>query len=500
MKKIAFTAVMLSAVMLFPAAAAAAEGADILSCYADEDDITVYASELSGEDIEAHIAGIECSAENLGDIYFKADKYETVFLIDSSKSMKSFSGKIDDFLRECIDKKRSNEYYSVGEFSGGNSPEYMIDCENDRYALEKAVSDISYEYDSTYIYDNLLNTIRSLDTDDEALFRRIVLITDGNENSAVGITIDDVIAELDKNPVPIYTVTLQTEKKDNIENLKKIARLARSSGAEDIRITSGGNAENYAQVLTDSAKNTYCINIVTDASLLDGSKKAIELSDGNNIVKGDIRMPMAAAGNVYEETEVSESISETETEVLTAEASDSNERSGIDKRYIFAAVAAAAVIVCVIIIIKTAFGGKDSSDRKNEKPSTDENADNDDTMIVSGRSGMTEILIDENRSVSTSAVILRDISDPARTYEVQLSADGKIIGRSSDYSDVVISNDKSVSRRHFKIYDRNGEIYIENLSTSNRTYLNSKEITAPEKLKNADEIKAGRTKLRVTVK
>ena len=100
MKKIAFTAAMLSAVMFFPAAAAAAEGADILSCYADEDDITVYASGLSGEDIEAHIAGIECSAENLGDIYFKADKYETVFLIDSSKSMKSFSGKIDDFLRE----------------------------------------------------------------------------------------------------------------------------------------------------------------------------------------------------------------------------------------------------------------------------------------------------------------------------------------------------------------------------------------------------------------
>lgn len=214
-------------------------------------------------------------------------------MIDSSKSMQSFSDEISAFLLECIDKKQDNEYYSIGVFSSKNAPEYIVSCENNQYSIEKSIDKITYEYGSTYIYDNLANVIENLYIDDETVYRRVVLITDGNENSALGITIDDVLEKIGENPVPIYTVTLQRSDKNNIENLKNIARLARKSYAEDIRLIDGEDAVKQAEILINSARNVDCINIFPDISLLDGSVKAIEISDGNLMVKSDIRLAMS---------------------------------------------------------------------------------------------------------------------------------------------------------------------------------------------------------------
>lgn len=494
MKKIVSILFAIISVMIIVAADVSAEGnINITQYYSSSEKITVYTSGKLSEQVAARIAGVSCEAENMGDIYHNAEKFETIFLIDSSKSMQSFSDEINSFLSECIDKKRDNEYYSIGVFAEGNFPEYITVCENNQYTLEKSLDKISYEYGSTYIYDNLVNAIGNLYSDDEAVYRRLVLITDGNENSARGITIDDVIEKINENPVPIYTVTLQTTKKDNIENLKNIARLARKSYAEDIRISDGGNTVDAAGVLANSAQNVDCINIVPDSSLLDGSVKAVEISDGSLTVKSDIRLAMAdtihTAAEAIQETTVEESTVVTELE-------STNKSSGIEIRPLIAIIAAIVAVVCIIIIIIFIIQGKKKSGEHDEIIPL---SDNDDTMIISGRSGQTEILIGDEIGTPRS-VILRDAADSIRTFEVQLSLDGTIIGRSSDFSNIVIDYDKSISRKHCRIFLKNGRVYIEDLSSGNKTYLNDIEVSSPTVINNSDEIKIGRTKLKVTIK
>ena len=495
MKKIIFSmAVFVLALITLTIKISAEETINITQYYSTGEKITVYTSGKLSEQVTARIAGINCKAENMGDVHHNSEKFETIFLIDSSKSMQSFSDEINTFLAECIDKKRDNEYYSIGVFAEGNFPEYITICETNQYTLEKNLDKISYEYGSTYIYDNLVNAIGNLYSDDEAVYKRIVLLTDGNENSATGITIDDVIEKINENPVPIYTVTLQTSDKKNIENLKNIARLARKSSGEDIRISDGGDAIKPVEILIDSAQNVDCINIIPDTTLLDGSIKAIEISDGSVTVKSDIRLAMA--DTIYANTETAHETTVAESTVVT-EFKPSNKSTDIEIKPLIAIIAAIVAIICIIIIIIFAIKSKKEVNEYNEAVPL---ANNDDTVIIGGRSGQTEILIGDEVSDKQRSVILRDATDSMRTFEVQLTSSGTIIGRSSDFSNIVIDYDKSVSRKHCRIFLKNGQAHIEDLSSGNKTYLNNVEIASPTALNNSDEIKIGRTRLKVTIK
>lgn len=495
MKKIIFNiAVVVLALITLTITISAEENINITQYYSTGEKITVYTSGKLSEQVTARIAGISCEAENMGDIYHNSEKFETIFLIDSSKSMQNFSDEINTFLVECIDKKRDNEYYSIGVFASGNFPEYIITCENNQYALEKIIDKIGYEYGSTYIYDNLVNAIENLYSDDQAIYRRIVLITDGNENSATGITIDDVIEKISENPVPIYTVTLQRSDKKNIENLKNIARLARKSSAEDIRISDGGDAVKSVDILINSVQNVDCINIIPDTSLLDGLVKAIEIADSSVTVSSDIRLAMA--DTIHTDTETVQQITIEET-TSAAEVEASNKSADMEIKPLIAIIAAVVAIICIVIIIIFIIKGKKKVIEHDEALPL---ANNDDTMIIGGRSGQTEILIEDDVSEKKRSVILRDIADSMRMFEVQLTSSGMIIGRSSDFSNIVIDYDKSVSRKHCRIFLKNGQVYIEDLSSGNKTYLNNVEISSPTVINNSDEIKIGRTRLKVTIK
>lgn len=154
-------------------------------------------------------------------------------------------------------------------------------------------------------------------------------------------------------------------------------------------------------------------------------------------------------------------------------------------------------VICIAIIVVFFIKGKKESAESNGPVSL---ADNNDTMILGGRSGQTEILIDDGNSDKPRSVILRDAANSTKTFEVQLSAEGTIIGRSSDFSNIAIDYDRSISRKHCRIFLKNGQAYIEDLGSGNKTYLNDIEVSLPTAVNNSDEIKIGRTRLKVTIK
>ena len=466
--------------------------------------VDIYVKAENSDDISCRIAGVECRAEYVGNVYADEDEYRTLFLIDSSGSMSEYKEKVYDLMLGCIDQKQDNEYFSIAQFSADNAPEYLCGFETKQYDLLKAADKLSYDFNDTHIYDNLLSAAEDLMSDDDDCYRRIVLISDGCENSADGVTIDDVIMQLEKMPVPVYTVSFENSGKTNLEEIKNTARLARASSAENIVIGGGTEAAEAVSVISQDAEKTLHFRVYPDKSLLDGSVKAVELNIGGDRVIADIRMSMAETGiDVSSDTEITETSADisqdTEYETDDDDEYEEDESDPVSLRTIII-IAASVVIAGAVVFIIVVLSKKTVSEHTDipEKP-----ADNGETMIVSSsRSGETEVLIRNSNSPKNAhapVILLRDTAAPDRTFEI--SVVGKIvIGRSSEYSTVVIDYDKSISKSHCRVYAEDGGVFIEDLGSSNKTYLNDNVITSPQQLHTSDIIKLGRVSFSVTIK
>lgn len=96
---------------------------------------------------------------------------------------------------------------------------------------------------------------------------------------------------------------------------------------------------------------------------------------------------------------------------------------------------------------------------------------------------------DEQGSVVETTFVL---SSTDGQYAYKMTSDEVVIGRENVMSEYLASK-SYVSRAHAKLILENNELYIENLSGTNFTYINNKKITAKEKLSDGDEIGLGGT-------
>ena len=80
-----------------------------------------------------------------------------------------------------------------------------------------------------------------------------------------------------------------------------------------------------------------------------------------------------------------------------------------------------------------------------------------------------------------------------RTFEL---GDELTIGRASGCQ-VALEDDKAVSQLHARLFRRDGRLYLEDLGSTNGTYLNAKKVTGPVALHRGDRLQVGRTVLEV---
>lgn len=93
-------------------------------------------------------------------------------------------------------------------------------------------------------------------------------------------------------------------------------------------------------------------------------------------------------------------------------------------------------------------------------------------------------------------VVLR-VLEPAehrgRNYEV---ADELTLGRSPACV-VVLENDTFASSVHARVFRQDGDVFVEDLGSTNGTYVNGERLAAPTQLKRGDHLKVGSTVLEV---
>ena len=77
----------------------------------------------------------------------------------------------------------------------------------------------------------------------------------------------------------------------------------------------------------------------------------------------------------------------------------------------------------------------------------------------------------------------------AKSYELEIGHDEVVVGRSTECHWVISSG--AVSRRHARLRRQSGEITLEDLGSSNGTFVNGERLAEPKVLKDQDAIKFG---------
>jgi hypothetical protein len=90
------------------------------------------------------------------------------------------------------------------------------------------------------------------------------------------------------------------------------------------------------------------------------------------------------------------------------------------------------------------------------------------------------------------------IVEPASERGSAYALDGELtIGRAGGCG-ITVSSDTFVSQVHARVFDRDGDAYVEDLGSTNGTSVNGTPVTEPTRLRRGDRIHVGETVLEVT--
>jgi hypothetical protein len=98
----------------------------------------------------------------------------------------------------------------------------------------------------------------------------------------------------------------------------------------------------------------------------------------------------------------------------------------------------------------------------------------------------------ERRPEGRGALRLRILEPPGRRGEVHAIDRELTVGRGAGCA-IVLGDDTYVSQLHARLFQQNGEGYIEDLGSTNGTYVNGKPITGATRLRRGDQVQFGQT-------
>ena len=98
----------------------------------------------------------------------------------------------------------------------------------------------------------------------------------------------------------------------------------------------------------------------------------------------------------------------------------------------------------------------------------------------------------ERRPEPRGALRLRIQEPAARRGETHTIDREVTVGRGGGCA-LVLSDDTYVSQLHARLFQQNGEGYVEDLGSTNGTYVNGKQITGVTRLERGDQVQFGQT-------
>ena len=477
-----------AAAVLILAAAAVAYGAEsipVLEQRMQDDSVVLYFRKAG----RAETASVQIGSVQAGDAVI--DGYDgeipirTWLLIDNSRSMpEEDRGRILQLFSDLVAGRMQNETFNLCTFD--EHLHILLEDSQSYPALKTAMEQIEYRLQDTYLTDVLDELLdRELARGDPD-YARVILVCDGGETNASGLTREELNRRLASENIPIYVLGCRLE--DNEQSLNDMYALSRMTGAKSWTLSEIDQTLSVAAEMSASeAPVRAAFSIPEEAK--DGADKGIQLSfaDGSTVVT-QMTMPFGKPA----EPEPAPAAPAPAPAPAAPKPEPEPEPEPAAKRSLLplllagAAILAAAAAAGIMLLIR-----RRREAARIRQVECEEDPISSETVFLGGQESDdgsdTMILVNtENRF----QLRLTDAENPSSFYEATLF-DSVSIGR-NPVNQIVIEGDKSVSNIHCEISVKGGAFRIRDLDSRNGTYLDGVRITDETELANGSKIRMGR--------
>lgn len=449
----------------------------ILSTLVFEGDIYIYISGISElrQDSVVQIGNYICQKEELSSARMSDPEIpvRTLVLIDNSRSIPTeYHNNIQSILEELISSAAENEQFRIGVFS--DRINYLCEYSNNKDNLNSVVQGITYNDQNTYLSDSLYNVISELKTEETNAYTRLLIFADGADDNAIGFTNDEVRSYISDNAYPVYTIGIPV--KNNASKLEVMFSFSRATNSQYFLLDENIRNEEIVSSLS-SERNGICLKISPEQSLKDGSTRKILLrlkdAEGSTELTASVNMPFGngIVEKVEEEETPDTKLPMMQPSIKTKEEQESNTSGKVSVLLIILATGAVLIIIAtgVLAVFRKKKKQKDMLIRNSQVPVKTENVtEMDEKTIISGAGGGIDDARGLWKELSANYLILQSLDNANIMMKVPIN-DRVRIGRGKT-QDIVIENDKKVSREHCVIILRGELMYITDCNSSNGTF------------------------------
>ncbi|MDF2614675.1 MAG: hypothetical protein K0S71_2461 [Clostridia bacterium] len=512
---------------------AAGEKVQITQTFVKEGKLDVFLNYIDESNMPAasEVSSIEAT---LGDNKLKVNKQtrlqdakaelsnSMMILVDISKSFKAADKeKTLTVISSILENSFPNTEFALVTF--GSEVVVKQDFTQDRFAFAKALEKVEMNDKKTNLYTALVKAAEIYHQKDIQPKEKcqILVISDGQEYDETGLTKDEVYLKLKSANLPVYTLGMYNERtgESGKENIKVLSSFARVTGGLDTVLGMDKKTEEeVADLITKHINGSFAAELDVGAIKADGKEYFLDLKikSGEKVVSAEgvnVRMDVSAEEGAKpeepsktetapkkEETPKNESPSKPSKENVKPEDNQKNRMILIGSVVGGAALIVMIVIIIIVLNIRKKSKQKVLTEQKSEQGNQQEISQEDKTVQLTTQKAAENIAApDQTLEAERKAIKLTKLGADLSKGTVEVAIrDAFTIGRSNGRNDLVILNDEAISSVHCKLYVASGSIYIEDLGSTNGTYVNGIPISYPIKLNSDDIILMGTSEYRIT--
>lgn len=415
--------------------------------------------------------------------------------------LKSMKGAILNF----IDDLRDNDNLAILGFA--NDAFLISDFSNDKDFLKNKVKELNTSGTETALYYGAYKGLKKLTDNSEQRGRVLILIGDGkNESSSSSFTEDEVIDLANQEGIPVFTIGYTKISKAYLQSLERISE---KTGGNFYESPSDEDLDKQYKKIYNQILNLYLINCIASGIKDDGYEHVSVITVRYNDDKKTISKNfIAPAGVVINDSE----------EISTE----------INIEYWYYLIAGVIFIgIVVLLFLKRSRRKREEIERKKNEQLEDElkkreKIENKVKELEEIKSKQIENKSEKPPTIIEKTKIVPNVN-PDRTIiltegtnskpginnlkldfvvgscsgkSFNITKSGAAIGRADDNS--IVIKDETISGHHAKI-EFSGELFVvEDLNSSNGTYINGKKISRA-KLANGDTFKFGKCEGTITI-
>ena len=409
-----------------------------------------------------------------------------IFLIDISKSLKPQAfGQLQTALKTWVDGMHEQDRAALISF--GSQVKVLQDFSADKGALKQRVDTLAPSDMDTFLYQGLVQAFELGRRQDADLPKRrvIVVLTDGIDDAAGGVTKEEVLLQMTENRIPIYAIGFAVPPftQDKEKGLKELGVLARTSGGHFLKADSMPLTEAYA-LQKERIVNSYEVHLVCNDCKAEGqlSRLNVTFNDGNRTLSDglDLRLipqPKVTSGD--------------KKAYLDAAGKTNNEqkRSPEKINYIPWAALAIGLLLALLVLLRIMKHRKLAREKAMKEAVLAGSGSESPEKANAGIKQDAPLPAKYNLSLTVVTG-----SEPGKRFNLGFD-ESAVIGRAPD-CDLTL-NDSEISSRHAEIKFDKGILVIKDLNSTNGTLINGVPIHTLHYLQDGDQILIGRTELRL---